>query len=152
MALCGSTTACCVCVSLRQTAGMCQRGDEWSRGRRGLWTSCTVGLTCTAGLAYLRANLNSYMRFMSRRQGCLALTRRKDAAALKFPVAKSMQCEMDHYERQHACVIPLQQPLCSYSTFMSEYLSWNVATYFPTLESDICKQMFDTRCLIIETN
>lgn len=31
MALCGSTTTCCVCVSLGQTAGMCQPGDEWSR-------------------------------------------------------------------------------------------------------------------------
>lgn len=71
MALCGSTTACCVCVSLRQTAGMCQPGDEWSRGRRGLWTSCTVGLTCTAGLTSLWANSNSYMRFMSHRHGLL---------------------------------------------------------------------------------
>lgn len=81
MALCGSTTACCVCVSLRQTAGMCQSGDEWSRGSRALWTSCTVGLTCTTGLTCLWANWNSCVRFVSRRRGCLALTRRTDAVA-----------------------------------------------------------------------
>lgn len=68
-------------VSLRQTAGMCQPGDEWSRCCRALWTSCTVGLTCTAGLTCLWANSNSCVRFVSHCQGCLALTRRTDAAA-----------------------------------------------------------------------
>lgn len=82
MALCGSTTACCVYASLRQTAGMCQPVDEWRRGCRGLWTHCIAGLTCTTGLTCLRANSNSYKTFMSCRQGYLALMRKKAAREL----------------------------------------------------------------------
>lgn len=82
MALCGSTTACCVYASLGQTAGMCQAVDEWRRGCRGLWTRCITGLTCTTGLTCLRANSNSCKTFMSCRQGYLALMRKKAAREL----------------------------------------------------------------------
>lgn len=80
MALRGSTTARCVYASLGQTAGMCQPRDEWSRGCRGLWTSCIAGLTCTTGLTCLRANSKTPTRgFPSCRRGCTAFTRKKSA-------------------------------------------------------------------------
>lgn len=83
MALCGSTTACCVYASLRQTAGMCQPIDEWRWGYRSLWTSCITGLTCTTGLTCLRANSNSYKTFVSCRQFYLALMKKKAARELR---------------------------------------------------------------------
>lgn len=96
MALRGSTTARCVCASLRQTAGMCQAGDEWSRGCRGLWTSCVAGLTCTTGLTCLGANSDSYTSFVSCRQDYLALTRKRAGRALLVvPLASSEQSWVD---------------------------------------------------------
>lgn len=115
MALCGSTTACCVYASLRQTAGMCQPRDEWSPGYRRLWTSCVAGLTCTAGLTCLRAKL-LHDALVTR--GWPALTRKRAGrsdAVSPWPPARGAEC--DKRRAMSGCVILLELPLCRHLSY-----------------------------------